>query len=263
MFHSRLVLCSAGSIAEEFINCADVSFPGDGFTPGRSDNPGLKQPGVAAPAPAPGPPVSVGSGYFKTGICKDINSDCSVFWFNVDSHCNDKWWQGQCPVRCSICTPDDEDTSLDETPSLTPTPATLSPTPAATQAVTAAPTKNLRTNSPTRAPVKTSKAPSPSPPIDLPIDPVVCKDDSAQCRMMWFKNDKENYCKQNTWKGNCQLTCDNCPADRPECDGLEDIPRTGTQCNNPDLVPSDPEGYCTPGTDRGWWAFQCERTCCR
>lgn len=45
--HWGMAVCGTqGAIAEEFINCADVTFQGDGFTPGRSEDPGgLMEPG--------------------------------------------------------------------------------------------------------------------------------------------------------------------------------------------------------------------------
>lgn len=103
------------------------------------------------------------------------------------------------------------------------------------------PTKNLRTNAPTESlppPIVETGAPTPAAPTPAAPSTLECVDYKSECSKSWAT------CNINHWRGNCQLKCDNCPQDLPECAGLTDIDAFDKPCTSGDYVPAS-ANYCS------------------
>jgi len=266
---------SDGPFAEEFVNCADVRFEGDGYVPGHGEGElvGLKEAGEQPVPGGVGPKgpgetglpeqgydnptdnndpndpnnAEEGGGYYGDACasCQDCEADCEASWFD---HCSEPWWNQRCKKTCNVgCnTP-----GAPETPTTTPV-YTFSPTgrkvtmrPTRTPTVTPltmSPTAPKVTMSPTNTP--TSEAPSPAADTSLLYN-IDCKDFSTQCTAAWQP------CETPYWRNWCRAACMNPrDADTPptNCDPVAipsecvDLVDTGSECRQPWMNGDNSEG---------------------
>jgi len=278
---------------EEFVNCADVRFAGDGFVPGHTVDAGLREPGDP-PVPGgvgpegPGPSGLPEEGYNDNNDnndnnndafdiygdacepCTDCEADCTATWFN---HCAEPWWHRRCRLTCN--------SGCDVESSAPTTPPTASPDVGDTASPITNPTQ---TSAPSLPPVQTSSAsptatptstqtrgaaPSPAP-ATLKYK-VECIDYSVSCSDTW------QTCTTAYWRNWCKATClspndlqvapSSCnPVTIPTaCAALVD---SGSNCKQP-WVNGDLESYSfdhhchAPGADeKAHWRTVCPLTCC-